>query len=285
MRLTPPVSYDGENHACMQDIKSKAGPSLFTRLRESSRGATREPLLSVARPSTSMVHWQSGGEKWAECGGVSDWLVDDARKKKRTDPGAGQSGPSTSSSCLGCMADDLREGGREEMRRARKTDERRKDIRHLSAAKPCGLWMVLKPLPVRQTRGNCVPIKRFRAATAVHVELSENPALLALRARRNAFNFRSHTFVARVFVQRGAIFLYRARITQCRLCCAAWSIWQIRKLLTKGGGSYIGQVAERYGNFFALIIWELTSFTIKVYRARIFRRFFKNSSRAICHFS
>lgn len=82
MRLTPPVSYDGENHACMQDIKSKAGPSLFTRLRESSRGATREPLLSVARPSTSMVHWQSGGEKWAECGGVSDWLVDDARKKK-----------------------------------------------------------------------------------------------------------------------------------------------------------------------------------------------------------
>lgn len=45
------------------------------------------------------VLWQSGGEKWAECGTVSDWLVDDVQKK-RTDLRVGQSGPATSSSCL-----------------------------------------------------------------------------------------------------------------------------------------------------------------------------------------
>lgn len=63
------------------------------------------------------------------------------------------------------------EGLKKEMR---KTDERRKDIRHLRG-KTEWHWMVLKPAPVRQTCGNCASIKRFPDATPYTSNYRGNP--------------------------------------------------------------------------------------------------------------
>lgn len=153
----------------MRDIKSK--PDCLSFSRPWVIGESSQTTSARCSPSTSVVHWQSGGEKWAECGGVSDWLVDDARKK-RTDPGAGQSGPSTSSSCLGRQPAGRGEGGIEEA----DEEDWRATQRHPSPPRQNrAAWMVLKPAPVRQTCGNCASIKRFPDATSYTSNYRGNP--------------------------------------------------------------------------------------------------------------
>jgi len=122
------------------------------------------------------------------------------KEKRGTDPGAGQSGPSTSSSPVhrpgrrGCG----RGGGG-----GGKSDERCKDIRHLRgktewclnhwpSVKPCGKW--------------CLDKTRFRARD-VHVESS---AFFSLSSSSVGFMPGRHSIrfdrTAWVFVQRVAIF-------------------------------------------------------------------------------
>lgn len=81
-------------------------------------------------------------------------------------------------------------------------DERRKDIRHLRAAKPSWLEWHLNPAACPSNRSrDCVSIKRFRTRTIVHVELSGNP--------RDGFTTHSISIGHRadICIERVAIFL------------------------------------------------------------------------------